>query len=71
MTTNLLLEAVKTAMLEGKATVNLNEASALTGSGSGVGGRVIYDDAFATLRKGNPIRMAGARVINTIGSDEA
>jgi HK97 family phage major capsid protein len=71
MTTNLLLEAVKTAMLEGKATVNLNEASALTGSGSGVGGRVIYDDAFAALRMGNPIRAAGARVIPTIGSDEA
>lgn len=71
MTTNLLLEAVKTAMLEGKATVNLNEASALTGSGSGVGGRVIYDDAFAALRMANPIRMAGARVVSTIGSDEA
>lgn len=71
MTTNLLLEAVKTAMREGKATVNLNEASALTGSGSGVGGRVIYDDAFAALRMANPIRMAGARVIPTIGSDEA
>lgn len=71
MTTNLILEAVKTAMLEGKATVNLNEASALTGSGSGVGGRVIYDDAFAALRMANPIRAAGARVISTIGSDEA
>jgi HK97 family phage major capsid protein len=71
MTTNLLLEAVKTAMREGKATVNLNEASALTGSGSGVGGRVIYDDAFAALRLANPLRMAGARVISTIGSDEA
>lgn len=71
MTTNLILEAVKTAMLEGKATVNLNEASTLTGSGSGVGGRVIYDDAFAALRMANPIRAAGARVISTIGSDEA
>ena len=71
MTTNLLLEAVKTAMREGKATVNLNEASALTGSGSGVGGRVVYDDAFAALRMANPLRMAGSRVISTIGSDEA
>lgn len=71
MTPNPILEAVKTAMLEGKATVKLNEASALTGSGSGVGGRVIYDDAFAALRMANPIRAAGARVINTIGSDEA
>jgi HK97 family phage major capsid protein len=71
MATNLILEAVKTALKEGEATVNLKEASALTGSGSGIGGRVIYDDAFASLRQNNPIRNAGARVINTIGSDEA
>ena len=70
MKTNLILEAVKTALLEGNAKVNLNEASALTGSGSGVGGRVIYDDAFAALRMANPLRL-GSRVINTIGSDEA
>ena len=68
---SLILDAVKKALVEGKATVNLNEASALTGSGSGVGGRVIYDDAFAALRYGNPFRMCGARVITTIGSDEA
>ena len=68
---NLILEAVQTALKEGEATVNLNEASALTGSGSGVGGRTIYDDAFASLRQNNPIRNAGARVIQTIGSDEA
>ena len=70
MKTNLILEAVKTALLEGNAKVNLNEASALTGSGSGVGGRVIYDDAFAALRLANPLRR-GSRIINTIGSDEA
>ena len=70
MKTNPILEAVKTALLEGKAKVNLNEASALTGSGSGVGGRVIYDDAFASLRLANPLRQ-GSRIINTIGSDEA
>jgi HK97 family phage major capsid protein len=70
MKTNPILEAVKTAFVEGKATVNLNEASALTGSGSGVGGRVIYDDAFAALRLANPLRR-GSRIINTIGSDEA
>lgn len=71
MSTNLVLEAVKEAIVDGKAKVNLKEASALTGSGSGVGGRVIYDDAFAALRYGNPLRMAGARVVTTIGSDEA
>ena len=65
-----ILEAVKTALKEGQATVNLREASTLTGSGSGVGGRVIYDDAFATLRMANPLR-AMSRVISTTGSDEA
>jgi len=68
---SLILDAVKEALVNGKATVNLKEASALTASGSGVGGRVIYDDAFAALRLGNPFRMCGARVITTIGSDEA
>ena len=68
---NLILEAVQTALKQGEATVNLKEASQLTDSGSGVGGRVIYDDAFSSLRLNNPIRNAGARVITTIGSDEA
>lgn len=67
---SLILEAVKKALTEGEATVNLSEASTLTGSGSGVGGRVIYDDAFATLRMANPIRYL-SRVVNTVGSDEA
>lgn len=68
---SLILESIKTALTEGKATVNLKEATSLTGSGSGIGGQIIYDDAFASLRMFNPIRGAGARVINTIGSDEA
>lgn len=71
MANTLILEAIKTAIQQGEAQVNLNEASALIGSGSGVGGRTIYDDAFASLRQNNPIRNAGARVIQTIGSDEA
>jgi HK97 family phage major capsid protein len=71
MATNLILEAVKTALKEGEATVNLKEASALTGSGSDIGGRIIYDNAFASLRQNNPIRMAGARTIATIGSQQA
>jgi HK97 family phage major capsid protein len=70
MSANLILEAVKTAVQEGKATVNLTEASTLTGSGSGVGGRVIYDDSFAALRYANPLRGV-SRVIDTIGSDQA
>jgi len=67
---SLILESVKKALLEGSATVNLKEASALTGSGSDVGGRVIYDDAFAPKREHNPLRD-GSRVIDTIGSDQA
>jgi HK97 family phage major capsid protein len=67
---SLILEAVKKALIDGEATVNLKEASTLTASGSGVGGRVIYDDAFAPLRLANPIRYL-SRVIPTIGSDEA
>lgn len=67
---SLILESIKTALLEGNATVNLKEASALTGSGSGVGGRVIYDDAFAPKREHNPLRD-GSRIIQTTGSDQA
>jgi HK97 family phage major capsid protein len=70
MTTNLLFEAVKEAITNGKANINLKEASALTGSGNGVGGRVIYDDAFAPLRLGNPLRTF-ARQFTSIGSKEA
>lgn len=70
MKTKPILEAIKTALVEGEAKVNLNEASALTGSGSGVGGRVIYDDAFASKREHNPLRD-GSRKIITSGSDEA
>ena len=67
---SLILESIKTALLEGSATVNLKEASALTGSGSDVGGRVIYDDAFASMREHNPLRD-GSRIIETIGSEQA
>jgi HK97 family phage major capsid protein len=67
---SLILESIKKALVEGEASVNLKEASALTGSGSGVGGRVIYDDAFAPFRLANPLRKV-ARQIATIGSDEA
>ena len=68
---SLILEAVKTALSEGRADVSLKEAAGLTGSGTDVGGRVIYDQAFAPLRYGNPFRMCGAREITTIGSEEA
>ena len=67
---SLILESIKAALKNGKASVNLKEAALLTGSGSGIGGRNIYDDAFASLRMFNPIRGAGARVVDTIGSDQ-
>ena len=65
-----ILDAIKKSLHSDKR-VTIKEASALTGSGAGVGGRVIYDDAFASLRLFNPIRAAGARTIQTIGSTEA
>ncbi len=70
MTHTLIYEAIKKALVEGEAKITANEASALTGSGSGVGGRVIYDDAFAPFRLANPLREH-ARQITTTGSDEA
>jgi len=70
MKSTLIYEAIKKALVEGQAKIISNEASAITGSGSGVGGRVIYDDAFAAARLENPLRQV-ARQIPTIGSDEA
>lgn len=70
MDNSAVLQGIKEALLNGQATVNLKEASQLTGSGSDVGGRVIYDDAFASLRYANPFRQV-ARQITTIGSDQA
>ena len=61
MKNQLILEAIKSALTDknGQSVkVNLKEASTLTGSGSGVGGRVIYDDAFASLRMANPLRVS-------------
>lgn len=70
MEKSIILNGIEEALKHGQATINLKEASALTGSGSGVGGRVIYDDAFASLRYANPLRKV-SRIIDTIGSDEA
>ena len=69
MTTKKILEAIKQSIHEGKQVkVDLTEASAITGSGSGVGGNVVFDDAFAALRYANPFRM-GSRVVPVKGSD--
>ena len=45
----------------------LNEASALTGSGAGIGGRTAYDPVFVALRLANPLRGVG-RNVTTDGS---
>lgn len=67
--TEAFLNAIKQAITEHRrVTVDVKEASALTGSGSGIGGRVLFDDAFATLRYANPFRQA-ARVVPVDGSD--
>ena len=67
--TEKILSGIKQAYDEGsKVTIDLKEASGITGSGSGVGGRVIFDDAFAALRYANPFRM-GSRQMTVSGSD--
>ena len=67
--TEKILDGIKQAYNEGsKVTIDLKEASSLTGSGSGVGGRVMFDDAFAALRYANPFRM-GSRNVKITESD--
>lgn len=70
-----ILEGIKTALVEGEAVVKLaesakdiKEASAITGSGSGVGGRTFFDNAFAAPRYANPFRQ-GSRQFLTSDSD--
>jgi HK97 family phage major capsid protein len=61
--TQKIIEAIKTSLHEGrKINVDLREASALTGSGAGVGGRTYFDDAFAALRRANPFRMGSMQI---------
>ena len=67
--TEKILNGIKQAIHEGtKVTIDLKEASGITGSGSGVGGNVVFDDAFAALRQANPLRQ-GSRQITVAGSD--
>lgn len=40
----------------------MREASALTGSAAGIGGRVGYDQTFVSLRQGNPMRAMSRSV---------
>ena len=67
--TEKILNGIRKAITEGgNVAIDLREASAITGSGSGVGGNVVFDDAFAALRQANPLRQ-GSRQIAVNGSD--
>jgi HK97 family phage major capsid protein len=66
--TEKILTGIKQTLETGdQVKIDLREASAITGSGNGVGGRTYFDDAFAALRIANPIRKF-ARVIPASGS---
>jgi HK97 family phage major capsid protein len=66
--TKRILTGIKQTLETGdKVKIDLREASALTGSGDGVGGRTFFDNAFAALRFANPIREM-SRVIPASGS---
>jgi HK97 family phage major capsid protein len=63
-----ILDGIKKTITEGgKVNIDLREASTLTGSGDGIGGRTYFDDAFAALRFANPIRDL-ARIVPAMGS---
>jgi HK97 family phage major capsid protein len=67
-TTQKILTGIKEAINSGaKVNIDLREASSLTGSGDGVGGRTFFDNAFAALRFANPIREL-SRVLPASGS---
>lgn len=58
-----IIDGIRQSMSENrKIQIDLREASTLTGSGTGIGGRTQFDDAFAALRYANPFRM-GSRII--------
>jgi len=72
-TSERIFNGIKQALTEGEAKVNLfeekaqdvKEASALTGSGLNIGGRIYFDDAFAALRYANPFRQGSRQVKST------
>ena len=66
--TKRILTGIKQTLETGeKVNIDLREASAITGSGDGVGGRTFFDNAFAALRYANPIREV-SRVLPASGS---
>ena len=67
ITKNILTGIKQTLETGDKVKIDLREASAITGSGDGVGGRTFFDNAFAALRFANPIREM-SRVLPASGS---
>ena len=58
-----ILQGIKQTLETGdKVKIDLREASALTGSGSGVGGQTFFDDVFAAYRYSNPFRMGSRNI---------
>ena len=61
--TERILTGIKQTIETGdKVKIDLREASAITGSGNNVGGRTLFDDAFAALRFANPLRQVARQV---------
>ena len=65
--TNNLEKEIKLFESEDQYDAYLKEASALTGSGAGVGGRTAYDPVFHALRLANPMRGL-SRNVSTDGA---
>ena len=66
--TEKILSGIKQTLETGEQVkIDLREASAITGSGDGVGGKTYFDNAFAALRYANPFRQ-GSRQIKVAGS---
>lgn len=58
-----ILSSIRQTLETGdKITIDLREASALTGSGSGVGGKTFFDDVFAAFRYANPFRQGSRQI---------
>lgn len=61
--TERILSGIKQTLETGeKVTIDLREASAITGSGLNVGGRTHFDEAFSALRYANPFRLLARNI---------
>jgi HK97 family phage major capsid protein len=61
--TQKILTGIKETLQTGeKVKIDLREASAITGSGDGIGGRTYFDDTFAALRYANPFRISSRQI---------